>query len=308
MKTRPIFRLQLSLRSVLALMLLIGVALVVPRQRSYFQRRAVRTLTEKGVTLFQERNVPQAFWSRVVFGPLDHDDVSVINIEGISLSSPDVEYLTAFPQLSRVILNKCGDTGQILRRIHTLPALEHLYIEGMPLSNEDVQFIAQMRQLRTLSLIDVSCSDVNFSLLGQLPELNILNMSGTAIDDRVLACASDWTSIRYLTLMRTIVSDDGIQAVGTLVQLESLAIRESEITGNLSAIARLRQLRYLDLSKSNIDDTGLRKLESISTLRVLRLNGTPISSAGVARLRRALPTCEVSSDYEVENEEGDKDI
>lgn len=51
----------------------------------------------------------------------------------------------------------------------------------------------------------------------------------------------------------------------------------------------------MSLAGSRISDDGLPTLKKMSGLRSLRLEGTRVSVAAIAELRKALPKCEISA-------------
>jgi internalin A len=80
-----------------------------------------------------------------------------------------------------------------------------------------------------------------------------------------------------------------------LRSLERLDLDGSEVTdAGLGTLSNLRGLQVLSLAETAITDKGLRHLESMSQLRFLELDGCPqITDAGVARLKTALPKCQI---------------
>jgi hypothetical protein len=62
----------------------------------------------------------------------------------------------------------------------------------------------------------------------------------------------------------------------------------------LRAIARLPNLRYLNLTGSAVTDRGLELLHSATQLQHVALGHTRISRAGLRKLRDALPLCDIS--------------
>jgi hypothetical protein len=56
-------------------------------------------------------------------------------------------------------------------------------------------------------------------------------------------------------------------------------------------------LSCLDISQSSLTDEGLLAISACPQLAFLNVQGTNVSAAGVASLRRLLPDCEITSDY-----------
>jgi hypothetical protein len=86
--------------------------------------------------------------------------------------------------------------------------------------------------------------------------------------------------------------------LGELCELRSLvnlSLTDTRVTDNgLRTVADLRGLKILSLSGTAVSDKGLRHLESSSTLQNLDLTDCPnITDEGVARLKKALPHCDI---------------
>jgi hypothetical protein len=83
----------------------------------------------------------------------------------------------------------------------------------------------------------------------------------------------------------------------TKVDLEKVRqfnLTETKITdAGLKDIAKLQNLTDLDLSRNQITDAGLKDIAKLQNLKGLDLNFTKITDAGVAKLRKALPKCDI---------------
>jgi hypothetical protein len=62
----------------------------------------------------------------------------------------------------------------------------------------------------------------------------------------------------------------------------------------LDDLRELRDLKILCLDKTDITDAGLRQLEALPDLLILKLKNCPnLTEEGVARLQHALPNCRI---------------
>jgi hypothetical protein len=82
----------------------------------------------------------------------------------------------------------------------------------------------------------------------------------------------------------------------TFQRLHDLTLPGSTITNdNLPSLFPLAsKLTYLNVAGSQISDDAIVHLKQFPKLKILRVNGTGITGAGVRELQQALPTCRVS--------------
>ncbi len=64
----------------------------------------------------------------------------------------------------------------------------------------------------------------------------------------------------------------------------------------MAKLATLKHLRILDLSNTQVSDTGVKSLEQISTLKSLRLKGAKVTARGLQQLKSALSGLSIVSD------------
>lgn len=103
-----------------------------------------------------------------------------------------------------------------------------------------------------------------------LPHLKSLSLDAEGIDDLSLGRLALAGELEQLTLHSTIVTDAG-----------------------LAQLAVLRRLTSLNLVAPRITDLGLIPLEELRGLTSVHLISTDVTPEGVARLREALPNCDV---------------
>jgi len=59
----------------------------------------------------------------------------------------------------------------------------------------------------------------------------------------------------------------------------------------------LTKLWKLNLARTKVSAAGLKDLETLTNLTQLYLNSTKVTAAGVEALRKALPMCQIQSDF-----------
>ena len=93
------------------------------------------------------------------------------------------------------------------------------------------------------------------------------------------------------------ITDADLKELAKLQQLKVLNLGDTEITDvGLKEVAKCTQLTLLDLEATQITDVGLKDVAKLKQLKSLVLASTKITKAGVAELQKALPKCDISSD------------
>jgi hypothetical protein len=72
-----------------------------------------------------------------------------------------------------------------------------------------------------------------------------------------------------------------------------LLTKEPITDDDLPKLWSLDKCLYLELNNTQVTDRGLEHLEGLSNLKHLNLQNTQVTDEGVARLRTALPDCEI---------------
>ena len=115
-------------------------------------------------------------------------------------------------------------------------------------------------------------------------ELRHFVLLETKVTDAGLAHVKKCTKLESLNIHRLKIGNAGLAHLKDLTQMEVLVAGSTggEITdADLAHLARMNQLRTLDLSGNKITDVGLAHLKTFNGLRVLELSGTKITDAGL---------------------------
>ncbi|MDT5122476.1 MAG: hypothetical protein QOC96_1958 [Acidobacteriota bacterium] len=116
----------------------------------------------------------------------------------------------------------------------------------------------------------------------------------TDINDAAFLYLSGLINLHWLDIGDTKVTDEGLAFVENLTQLEELSLLNTEI-GNqgLLHLEKLKRLKRLDLMSTRVDDDGFEILKRLTSLKSLRITDTNISYTVYAKLKRALPKCQI---------------
>ena len=132
-----------------------------------------------------------------------------------------------------------------------------------------------------------------------LAKVTLLSLDdGPKITDADLKELAKLQQLKVLNLGDTQITDAGLTEVAKCTQLTLLDLEATQITDvGLKEVAKLQQLTHLWLYNTPITDAGLKELAKFKQLKGLILVGTKITKAGVAELKKALPRCELFSNY-----------
>ncbi|MHB8902024.1 MAG: hypothetical protein ACYC6Y_24975 [Thermoguttaceae bacterium] len=158
-------------------------------------------------------------------------------------------------------------------------------------------------------------------VLDDYADIHWFLLSGTQVDDRAMRLLAQRRNLSALVLARTSITDRGVAFLEGHCRLEELDLTRTAITDQaLAAIGSLPSLKHLNLGQTGVTDEGLKVLRGNTTLSTLNLGGTrttdgvvdtlvtldhlnvlhvrteDLSGTALARLKQALPQCEVQID------------
>ena len=130
-------------------------------------------------------------------------------------------------------------------------------------------------------------TDVGLKSLAEIQSLRFLELTGCKFTEGGLAEIQKLKELRTLNLDSAGgVTDTGLQHLAGLSELRNLGLAGSpKVTAaGLWKLQALRNLVELDLSQTNITNSGLQVLKQFPELRRLNLSGTEVTGAGLDTL------------------------
>lgn len=141
------------------------------------------------------------------------------------------------------------------------------------------------------------------------PNLQELNVSYTGISDKGLAHLPEFDVLIQVFLRGNNITDKGMRILGKIEYLSQLCIDGSQITDKgvsyLKNSETLHLLHIRSRNKEKITDACIDDMLTMRSLTELAIGGTAISEAGIKKIRKSLPECELNLEpYDIENFRG----
>ena len=224
---------------------------------------------------------------------LERLDLSQTHISDIALES-----VAKLPRLKQLDLFFCEHiTGAGAARLRGVATLERLNVRGTKISDSGVEFISTLSNLRALDLGITQITDPSLEHLERLEKLEELSIGGDRISEAGLAYLQSLPNLRRLDLSGSQVTDSGIWGValtdiniGLIASLSglehlNLAAADQQYVANIGdGVPRIR-------NRIHITDLGLAKLQALTELRFLNLTRSDVSAAGLREIA-SLPALE----------------
>ena len=254
----------------------------------------------------------------------------VVSLTSRAVSDETVPRLEAFRSLKTVKLagSPIGDIG--LGILVRLPHIEALSLENSQVTDAGLASLHELKQLRELNLAGCQITDAGLEPLSHLTELTMLNLNETQVIGTELSQLTKLRQLESLFLQRTPVTFEqtapltgleklkilhlagtntgrGIErAITGLPSLERLYLNETRIEdADIPALAtaiaeNCPRFKGLFIEKTSLSDEIIDSLSPLTNLpefTLLHIQGTQITKAGLARLRKLLPEVNVISHH-----------
>ncbi len=181
------------------------------------------------------------------------------------------------------------DSGASILRKAT--RLERLNVRGTKISDSGVKFLTELEQLRWLDIGITEVSDATVELLEAVPGLESLAIGGNRVGEVGISSLRSLKRLKHLDLSGAQETDSGIWAV-TVTDLNLDEIGDLEGLESLNLASPSKQ--YVDAVSSGVPrlrgairvtDFGAVQLARLSNLRRLNLTRSMLTAAGIRNLQ-----------------------
>ncbi|MFT5526005.1 MAG: hypothetical protein ACI9HK_003975, partial [Pirellulaceae bacterium] len=221
------------------------------------------------------------------------------NLEKLSISKTklDLETITGCAEmryLDTLQLDLCDVAAEGWEVFAEAPALHWIQVSNTSISAAGFQHIVAIEQLTVLRVVDSDLNDDAVRLTRQMPNLTWLDLKGTKITSAALTQIQRLPALTWLDVSETAVGDTPAIRFAELPGLQILTLSQTQITdATIRALSPLQNLEQLEIAETQTTDAAVDTLITLRNLTELDVRETGITEAGVARIRGALPACNI---------------
>jgi hypothetical protein len=233
----------------------------------------------------------------------------------------DIAVASNIDSLQHLSIVKGSISSEGWSHLAQMRSLERLSVSNIALEDAEMQAMGslKLRELfirsctfdewrlsRTLGLmgrlerLDISANSSftgeSYRDLQRLNRLERIDHAGTGFESQYLAYLSGFNDLHtlHLTACKQIGGGEAGRHLKALTSLKTLMLAGTAIDDNdIEGICELPVLWKLELGATRVTDAAVPNLGRLKSVRILVINGTAISPAGVARLRKLLPECDI---------------
>jgi len=286
MPTEPVSRpwcryLRLSVRGLIVLVLVVGLALGWIVRSARIQREAVAAIENAGGNVSYDWE-----WSngKNIMGGKPWAPRWLVDLIG-------VDYVG---HVAFVRLTPNGADDAVMVHVGRLKGLQlftydqsgfDCVFSSPTLSDAGLSHLTELTNLSVLWLSDTQATDAGLVHLAGMTQLSYLHLSGARITGAGLAHLKGLTKLTYLCVSKTQLTDGGLAHLKGLQNLSGLDLEGTQVTDlGLMNLKNLTNLSTLILDGTRVSDSGLAQLKGLTKITSLSLSSTPVTDAGLAHL------------------------
>ncbi len=309
----------MSVRGLIVLVVVIGVALGWVVEAARIQRHAVAAIRRDGGLVSYDWELKGGKWDghswqtdgrpgvpKWLFDCLGVDYFDYV--VSIALSQPasdsTLHHIAQLNRVERVDFHGTCVTDAWLSPLKELANLSHLDLgdrysdcvgpvnlrDKARVTDAGMPYLEGLSKLTFLDLNGTRVSNAGLVHLAGLTKLETLRLCDSLVTDAGLTHFAGMTKLKGLGLGGTAITDAGVAHLKHLTTLCFLDLSGTQITdAGLADVGRLTNLAMLDLSNTRITDAGLADLKGLPRLWDLNLCGTRVTRAGVREIELASP-------------------
>ena len=198
-----------------------------------------------------------------------------IRIARTKVTDDGIKHLENAPQLELLDLLECSLlTNECASSIGKLTKMRNVKLP----SAVDDSGLAQLKDMKGLAALGLQYCRVGkegLSAITELKELKEINLYGaTKVDDECVALLAQLPKLAKARLRETSIRGEAAEAFAEMKAMVDLDLSESPVQNSLmDVLAKLPNLKKLNLWNTQVTDEGIAKLEPLTGLTSLNLQG-----------------------------------
>jgi hypothetical protein len=148
--------------------------------------------------------------------------------------------------------------------------------------------------IASVAFVDTTATAEDVALLKNLADLYEVQLASKGLGDDCLLHLKDFPVLLFLRLHGNQFTDQGMKQLSSLTELRKIELKETVIgSKGLVTLSKLPKLEFLYLIKQEIGPERLEALREFRNLYEIQFTDCEVSEEELAKLRQALPDCDV---------------
>jgi len=171
--------------------------------------------------------------------------------------------------------------------------VKQLSLPGTNINDDTLALVAEFENLERLTLWGTKITESGIQHLGKLKKLNLLELNDKQVTDKIVHTLAENGQLHVLSQAAT---TDRITRPGSTSKVTQLSFWFAPFAdAGLKHFRQFKNLTNIDLGRMKITDAAIQHLSEFKKLKFATLRETSITKEGFARLRKALPDCQIET-------------
>ena len=220
-------------------------------------------------------------------------DLRRLNLTLTPVTDDSLAALAGLTRLQVFSLASTHCTGRGFRALGALQDLRNLNFHYTPVDDDGLREISRLTQLERIEIVHTQFTDAGAVHLAKITGLRRLQLGSRKATGASIAAVAKLPALRELDLHDGQASAEGVRHAAGIASLRVLRVYGAIGDAGVAPLSQLVGLEELVAPSCGLTDASVETLVALKKLLRINLSGNKISEAGMARLRAALPLCEI---------------
>lgn len=201
--------------------------------------------------------------------------------------------------ITSLALRQAQVSNDGFRVLESFVKLKELDVYGTAVSSDfltNIPYPANLTKIK-LRLSGIASAEIVQQVV-RFENLNALDLGENDLEAAAIASIAQLPKLEDLNLLRTKLSNDAVQILcesQANSRLKKLNLDDnSEVDDrSIESLLFMKSLEFLHLGKTQVTDTGIKKLSALSQLKTLIVNDTAVTQGALQQLQSTLPNLRI---------------